>query len=55
LVNQQYIEQGLGAFVTCKYHLLLVWQSLEKKKYFGIVSFKCKSQLSLSANFKILF
>jgi hypothetical protein len=31
-VNQQYIEQGLGAFVTCKYHLLLVWQSLEKKK-----------------------
>jgi hypothetical protein len=27
----------------------------KKKKNFGIVSFKCKSQLFLSANFKILF
>jgi hypothetical protein len=31
-VNQQYIEQGLGAFVMCKYQLLLVWESLEKEK-----------------------
>jgi hypothetical protein len=55
-VNQQYIEQGLGAFGLCKYYLSLVWQSLEKrKKNFRTVSFKCKFQLLLSTNFKTLF